>query len=307
MPGRTAPPPGSDPRRSSGCLPLGRRSLRCLPARTALRQAPGAGPEDPSREAAPSAAAPRRPATPGGIDTDAIRRSWPDVLAKIFSIKRVTWTFLSSTRRSWTTTAGGCCWASRRLGWPTPSARASTPSWSPGAHRGARRRRRRRGHPDARGGGGPAPGGLPRRPHGTVAGAEPPGPPGPVSGRPLVTTARVCGSWLRRPRPPTTSVPSPTTTGAPRRRRRRSGPPRPPAAPAVTRRRTGPCRPGPRRPVAARGRAAGPAAPRPPPPPRRTPQRRRPARHSRSRQPGRRPAPIADREPDGAREAGRRA
>jgi DNA polymerase-3 subunit gamma/tau len=32
---------------------------------------------------------------PGGIDTDAIRRSWPDVLAKIFSIKRVTWTFLS--------------------------------------------------------------------------------------------------------------------------------------------------------------------------------------------------------------------
>ena len=33
--------------------------------------------------------------TPGGIDTDAIRRSWPDVLAKVFSIKRVTWTFLS--------------------------------------------------------------------------------------------------------------------------------------------------------------------------------------------------------------------
>ena len=32
---------------------------------------------------------------PGGIDTDAIRRSWPDVLAKIFSIRRTTWTFLS--------------------------------------------------------------------------------------------------------------------------------------------------------------------------------------------------------------------
>jgi DNA polymerase-3 subunit gamma/tau len=32
---------------------------------------------------------------PGGVDTDAIRRSWPDVLAKIFSIKRTTWTFLS--------------------------------------------------------------------------------------------------------------------------------------------------------------------------------------------------------------------
>jgi len=32
---------------------------------------------------------------PGGIDTDAIRRSWPDVLAKIFTIRRTTWTFLS--------------------------------------------------------------------------------------------------------------------------------------------------------------------------------------------------------------------
>jgi DNA polymerase-3 subunit gamma/tau len=33
--------------------------------------------------------------TPGGIDTDAIRRSWPDILAKIFTIRRTTWTFLS--------------------------------------------------------------------------------------------------------------------------------------------------------------------------------------------------------------------
>ena len=32
---------------------------------------------------------------PGGIDTAAIRRSWPDVLAKIFTIRRTTWTFLS--------------------------------------------------------------------------------------------------------------------------------------------------------------------------------------------------------------------
>jgi len=32
---------------------------------------------------------------PGGIDTDAIRRSWPDILAKIFTIRRTTWTFLS--------------------------------------------------------------------------------------------------------------------------------------------------------------------------------------------------------------------
>jgi len=39
--------------------------------------------------------APRSAPMPGGIDTDAIRRSWPDVLAKIFSIRRTTWTFLS--------------------------------------------------------------------------------------------------------------------------------------------------------------------------------------------------------------------
>ncbi len=32
---------------------------------------------------------------PGAIDTDAIRRSWPDILAKIFTIRRATWTFLS--------------------------------------------------------------------------------------------------------------------------------------------------------------------------------------------------------------------
>jgi DNA polymerase III subunit gamma/tau len=39
-------------------------------------------------------AVPARP-TPGAIDTDAIRRSWPDILAKIFTIRRTTWTFLS--------------------------------------------------------------------------------------------------------------------------------------------------------------------------------------------------------------------
>jgi DNA polymerase-3 subunit gamma/tau len=45
--------------------------------------------EPPAVEARPAAQ------TPGGIDTDAIRRSWPDILAKIFSIRRTTWTFLS--------------------------------------------------------------------------------------------------------------------------------------------------------------------------------------------------------------------
>ncbi|CAN7209299.1 DNA polymerase III subunit gamma and tau [Knoellia sp. LjRoot47] len=32
---------------------------------------------------------------PGGLDTAAIRRSWPDVLAKVFELRRTTWTFVS--------------------------------------------------------------------------------------------------------------------------------------------------------------------------------------------------------------------
>ena len=32
---------------------------------------------------------------PGGLDTDALRRSWPDVLAKLFEMRRSTWTFVS--------------------------------------------------------------------------------------------------------------------------------------------------------------------------------------------------------------------
>jgi DNA polymerase-3 subunit gamma/tau len=42
-----------------------------------------------------SVATPPAAPMPGGIDTDAIRRSWPDILAKIFTIRRATWTFLS--------------------------------------------------------------------------------------------------------------------------------------------------------------------------------------------------------------------
>ena len=50
----------------------------------------------PSSEGEPrSHEAPRAGPMPGGIDTVAIRRSWPDVLAKVFSIRRTTWTFLS--------------------------------------------------------------------------------------------------------------------------------------------------------------------------------------------------------------------
>ncbi|WP_377640063.1 DNA polymerase III subunit gamma and tau [Oryzobacter terrae] len=48
----------------------------------------------PPEEAA--AVAPQAPAKgPGGLDTDALRRSWPDVLAKLFEMRRSTWTFVS--------------------------------------------------------------------------------------------------------------------------------------------------------------------------------------------------------------------
>jgi DNA polymerase III subunit gamma/tau len=51
--------------------------------------------QEPSHGEPPAAEARPAAPTPGGIDTDAIRRSWPDILAKIFSIRRTTWTFLS--------------------------------------------------------------------------------------------------------------------------------------------------------------------------------------------------------------------
>ncbi|WP_392543332.1 DNA polymerase III subunit gamma and tau [Oryzobacter telluris] len=44
-------------------------------------------------EAAPAAAP--APKGPGGLDTDALRRSWPDVLAKLFEMRRSTWTFVA--------------------------------------------------------------------------------------------------------------------------------------------------------------------------------------------------------------------
>ena len=52
----------------------------------------------------PSAPAPSTPPSPQpapvahsapGLDTAAIRRSWPDVLAKVFELRRTTWTFVS--------------------------------------------------------------------------------------------------------------------------------------------------------------------------------------------------------------------
>jgi DNA polymerase-3 subunit gamma/tau len=69
------------------------------PARTAAETSPV--PTAAETSLAPSAAetsgAPAAPASDGsvGLDTAALRRVWPDVLARIFTMRRVTWTFLS--------------------------------------------------------------------------------------------------------------------------------------------------------------------------------------------------------------------
>jgi len=54
-------------------------------------------PAAPDQQAEPSAdaAPPPAPRAAGGMDAAAIRRAWPDVLGKIFSLKRPTWTLLS--------------------------------------------------------------------------------------------------------------------------------------------------------------------------------------------------------------------
>jgi DNA polymerase-3 subunit gamma/tau len=54
---------------------------------------PDGAPATPAGDAAQPA--PPAPRGPGGLDTDALRRSWPDVLAKLFEMRRSTWTFVS--------------------------------------------------------------------------------------------------------------------------------------------------------------------------------------------------------------------
>jgi DNA polymerase III subunit gamma/tau len=120
-PGASARAPAAMPQRQASQPPLSTPPVRrdSAPGQAPVRQAvPERQPEPsvmPSVDAPPVDAAPAiatladappaagpppvqaRPAAsmPGGIDTDAIRRSWPDILAKIFTIRRTTWTFLS--------------------------------------------------------------------------------------------------------------------------------------------------------------------------------------------------------------------
>ncbi|MBE3075799.1 MAG: DNA polymerase III subunit gamma and tau, partial [Actinobacteria bacterium] len=77
-PRAAAPVPASAPAEPRAAAPV--------PAPAPAVEPPVEPPPVEARRAAPM---------PGGIDTDAIRRAWPDILAKIFTIRRTTWTFLS--------------------------------------------------------------------------------------------------------------------------------------------------------------------------------------------------------------------
>jgi DNA polymerase-3 subunit gamma/tau len=98
VPGAGAPPPSAEP---SGSGTGGEGPEAGAPAPTASPAAPSPA-ADAASPAAPPAAGPPpaetptpAPRGPGGLDTDALRRSWPDVLAKLFEMRRSTWTFVS--------------------------------------------------------------------------------------------------------------------------------------------------------------------------------------------------------------------
>ncbi len=101
-------PPGS-PARSGEPSPGSGGGSRSAPPEQPPTDPPTAGPA-PAATTSPAGdrdaqeqpdAGPRETAEPtpvkgpGGLDTDALRRSWPDVLAKVFELRRTTWTFLS--------------------------------------------------------------------------------------------------------------------------------------------------------------------------------------------------------------------
>ncbi|MEI2730516.1 MAG: DNA polymerase III subunit gamma and tau [Dermatophilaceae bacterium] len=99
-------PPPDAPRAASAADPP---STRPAPTPAAPSQSPGAaqtasppGAHDrdvasPRPEGAESVARGLKPQdpTPGGFDVAAIRRVWPEVLGRVFTMRRVTWTFLS--------------------------------------------------------------------------------------------------------------------------------------------------------------------------------------------------------------------
>ncbi|HEU5000266.1 MAG TPA: DNA polymerase III subunit gamma and tau [Lapillicoccus sp.] len=87
-PAASTPPPASAAPTSAGGP---RETIASTPQQAPpAEKAPAAETNEPTP--APAAAAPDGGA---GLDTAALRRVWPDVLARIFTMRRVTWTFLS--------------------------------------------------------------------------------------------------------------------------------------------------------------------------------------------------------------------
>jgi len=88
-----APAPGPRPAKEQGA-PVARPEPVTAPAKEVVAKPQRLRPVESSpvetRRVAPMT---------GGIDTDAIRRSWPDVLTKIATISRVTWSFVSQNTR----------------------------------------------------------------------------------------------------------------------------------------------------------------------------------------------------------------
>ncbi|HEY8653520.1 MAG TPA: DNA polymerase III subunit gamma and tau [Dermatophilaceae bacterium] len=88
-----APAPGPRPAKEQGA-PVARPEPVTAPAKEVVAKPQRLQPVESSpvetRRVAPMT---------GGIDTDAIRRSWPDVLTKIATISRVTWSFVSQNTR----------------------------------------------------------------------------------------------------------------------------------------------------------------------------------------------------------------
>ncbi|MDN5796523.1 MAG: DNA polymerase III subunit gamma and tau [Intrasporangium sp.] len=95
--GQPAPVLAATPEPSVGRPAPGPEPAR-EPPRGRPAPAPAAVPE-PSRgqppAAAPASASSPTTATGTGLDTDAIRRAWPDVLGRVFQMRRITWTFVS--------------------------------------------------------------------------------------------------------------------------------------------------------------------------------------------------------------------
>ncbi|KRE42491.1 DNA polymerase III subunit gamma/tau [Knoellia sp. Soil729] len=90
------PEPEYEPHEPEFLEPRSPHAMPPAPQQAAPQQVPASVTPAATPETAADTAPPSAPsARPGGLDTAAIRRSWPDVLAKVFELRRTTWTFVS--------------------------------------------------------------------------------------------------------------------------------------------------------------------------------------------------------------------